>query len=135
MHISLFKLGVKSLEIRLDNLLMEFQGTRAVNGLTVTIEDGHLVSILGPSGCGKSTTLNMLAGLYKPTVGDIFFGDQLVNEVEPEHRGIGMVFQNYALYPHLTVLKNIMFPLKMAKVNKKEALERASILSPTILSR
>ncbi len=120
------------MEIRLNNLTMDFQQTKAVNGLTITIQDGHLVSILGPSGCGKSTTLNMLAGLYKPTAGEIYFGDKLVNSVEPEHREIGMVFQNYALYPHLTVLKNILFPLKMAKVNKQEALERATEMAKLV---
>ncbi|SOC44606.1 ABC transporter ATP-binding protein [Ureibacillus acetophenoni] len=120
------------MEIKLTNLAMDFQQTKAVNDLTITIQDGHLVSILGPSGCGKSTTLNMLAGLYKPTAGEIYFGDKLVNQVEPEHREIGMVFQNYALYPHLTVLKNIMFPLKMAKVNKKEAFERATEMAKLV---
>lgn len=120
------------MEIKLNNLTMNFQQTKAVTGLTITIQDGHLVSILGPSGCGKSTTLNMLAGLYKPTAGEIYFGDKLVNKVEPEHREIGMVFQNYALYPHLTVLKNILFPLKMAKVNKQEAYTRATEMAKLV---
>lgn len=105
---------------------MKFDDVTAVDRLNVTIEEGKLVSLLGPSGCGKSTTLFMLAGLYQPTSGELYFGDQLVNKVEPEKRGIGMVFQNYALYPHMTVLKNIMFPLKMEKVPKKEAQERAT---------
>lgn len=120
------------MEIKLNNLTMDFQQTKAVNDLTITIQDGHLVSILGPSGCGKSTTLNMLAGLYKPTAGEIYFGDKLVNKIEPEHREIGMVFQNYALYPHLTVLKNILFPLKMAKVTKEEALKRATEMAKLV---
>lgn len=120
------------MEIKLNNLTMDFQGVKAVNGLSITIQDGTLVSILGPSGCGKSTTLNMLAGLYKPTDGEIYFGDRLVNKVEPEHREIGMVFQNYALYPHLTVLKNILFPLKMAKVPKAEALQRATEMAKLV---
>lgn len=104
---------------------MRFENMTAVDRLNVTIEEGTLVSLLGPSGCGKSTTLFMLAGLYQPTEGELYFGDRIVNKIEPENREIGMVFQNYALYPHLTVLKNIMFPLKMAKIPKKEAEERA----------
>ncbi|KAB2333285.1 ABC transporter ATP-binding protein [Cytobacillus depressus] len=113
------------MEVQLKDVTMQFNNTTAVDRLNVTIKDGELVSMLGPSGCGKSTTLFMLAGLYKPTAGEIFFGDRLVNKIEPEHREIGMVFQNYALYPHLTVLKNIMFPLKMRKVPNKEAEELA----------
>lgn len=96
----------------------------AVNNLTATIKSGEMVSLLGPSGCGKSTTLMLLAGLYRPTGGQIFFGDTDVTHVDAEKRGIGMVFQNYALYPHMTVQKNIHFPLKMMKVKKAEALER-----------
>ncbi len=104
---------------------MKFDDVTAVDHLNVTINEGELVCLLGPSGCGKSTTLFMLAGLYKPSSGELYFGDKLVNNVEPENREIGMVFQNYALYPHMTVLRNIMFPLKMAKVPNKEAEERA----------
>ena len=96
----------------------------AVNNLTASIKSGEMVSLLGPSGCGKSTTLMLLAGLYRPTGGQILFGDTDVTKIEAEKRGIGMVFQNYALYPHMTVSKNIQFPLKMKKVPKAEALER-----------
>ncbi|MBS4177670.1 ABC transporter ATP-binding protein [Lederbergia citrea] len=113
------------MEVQLRDVTMQFNDITAVDRLNVTIKDGELVSMLGPSGCGKSTTLFMLAGLYRPTGGEILFGDRLVNKIEPEHREIGMVFQNYALYPHLTVLKNIMFPLKMRKTPKKEAEELA----------
>ncbi|KMY48282.1 ABC transporter ATP-binding protein [Peribacillus loiseleuriae] len=113
------------MEVQMKDVTMQFNNITAVDRMNVTIEDGELVSMLGPSGCGKSTTLFMLAGLYKPTAGEIFFGDRLVNKIEPEHREIGMVFQNYALYPHLSVLKNIMFPLKMRKVSKGEAEELA----------
>lgn len=118
-------LGGYNLKLALNNISMKFDDITAVDNLNVTINEGELVCLLGPSGCGKSTTLFMLAGLYKPSSGELYFGDKLVNDVEPEDRGIGMVFQNYALYPHLSVLKNIMFPLKMAKVPKKEAEERA----------
>ena len=101
----------------------------AVNNFTFTIPDGKLVGLLGPSGCGKSTTLYMISGLQKPSSGKIFFGDEDVTELAPENRGIGLVFQNYALYPHMTVLQNIMFPLQNLKgadkLTKPEMLERA----------
>ncbi len=101
----------------------------AVSDFTFTIPDGKLVGLLGPSGCGKSTTLYMISGLQKPTSGQIFFGDEDVTELSPENRGIGLVFQNYALYPHLTVKQNILFPLQNLKgkdkLSKEEMLERA----------
>lgn len=101
----------------------------AVNNFTFTIPDGKLVGLLGPSGCGKSTTLYMICGLQKPTSGKIFFGDEDVTELEPENRGIGLVFQNYALYPHMTVKQNILFPLQNLrgkdKLSKEAMLERA----------
>ncbi|MCL1925031.1 MAG: ABC transporter ATP-binding protein [Defluviitaleaceae bacterium] len=115
------------MNIQLQNLTMAFNNNPpTLKGINTTIKDGQLASLLGPSGCGKSTTLMLLAGLYKPTEGKILFGDKDVTNKEAEHRGIGMVFQNYALYPHLSVLKNIMFPLKMKKVPKAEAIERAT---------
>ena len=101
----------------------------AVNNFTYTIPDGKLVGLLGPSGCGKSTTLYMISGLQKPSSGKIFFGDEDVTELAPENRGIGLVFQNYALYPHLTVKQNILFPLQNLrgkdKMTKEAMLERA----------
>ena len=96
----------------------------AVNNFNFEIPDGKLIGLLGPSGCGKSTTLFMLSGLQKPTSGQIFFGDDDVTELAPEKRGIGLVFQNYALYPHMTVKQNIMFPLQNLKVEKEEMLAR-----------
>ena len=101
----------------------------AVNNFTFTIPDGKLVGLLGPSGCGKSTTLYMISGLQQPSSGKIFFGEEDVTELTPENRGIGLVFQNYALYPHMTVLQNILFPLQNLrgedKMDKQEMLERA----------
>ncbi len=101
----------------------------AVNDFTFTIPDGTLVGLLGPSGCGKSTTLYMISGLQQPTAGRIFFGDEDVTDLSPENRGIGLVFQNYALYPHLTVQQNILFPLQNLrgkdKMQKGEMLGRA----------
>ena len=101
----------------------------AVNDFTFTIPDGKLVGLLGPSGCGKSTTLYMISGLQKPSLGQIFFGEEDVTELSPENRGVGLVFQNYALYPHMTVKQNIMFPLQNLKgadkLSKDQMLERA----------
>ena len=101
----------------------------AVNDFTFEIPDGKLIGLLGPSGCGKSTTLYMISGLQKPTAGKIFFGDEDVTNLSTENRGIGLVFQNYALYPHMTVKQNIMFPLQNLKgkdkMTKEAMLERA----------
>ncbi len=101
----------------------------AVNHFTFEIPDGQLIGLLGPSGCGKSTALNLICGLQKPTEGKIFFGEEDVTPLPPEHRGVGMVFQNYALYPHLTVLKNITFPLENLrgadKLSREEMEKRA----------
>ncbi len=91
----------------------------AVGDFSYEIPDGKLVSLLGPSGCGKSTTLNLICGLEKPDGGKVFFGDQDVTKLAPEKRGVGMVFQNYALYPHLTVRKNILFPMENLKGKEK----------------
>ncbi len=101
----------------------------AVNDFTFEIPDGKLIGLLGPSGCGKSTTLYMISGLQKPSSGKIFFGEDDVTELSTENRGIGLVFQNYALYPHMTVKQNILFPLQNLKgadkMSKEAMLERA----------
>ncbi|MBO4424023.1 MAG: ABC transporter ATP-binding protein [Spirochaetales bacterium] len=101
----------------------------AVNNFSFTIPDGKLVGLLGPSGCGKSTTLYMICGLQKPSGGKIFFGEDDVTLLPPENRGVGLVFQNYALYPHMTVKQNILFPLQNLKgadkLSKEQMLERA----------
>ena len=104
------------MEVKIQNLVKTFEGkkgakTVAVNNMTFDIPDGKLCGLLGPSGCGKSTTLYMIAGIHNPTEGRIFFGNEDVTNVPPENRGIGLVFQNYALYPHFNVRQNIMFPL------------------------
>ncbi len=91
----------------------------AVSDFDFEIPDGTLVGLLGPSGCGKSTTLNLICGLETPTEGEIYFGDDNVTKLPPEVRGVGLVFQSYALYPHLTVFKNIQFPLENLKGDKK----------------
>ena len=101
----------------------------AVNNFTFTVPDGKLIGLLGPSGCGKSTTLYMISGLQKVSGGKIYFGDNEVTNLPAESRGVGLVFQNYALYPHLTVKQNILFPLQNLKgpdkLSKREMLERA----------
>ena len=116
----------------------------AVDGFTFTIPDGELIGLLGPSGCGKSTTLYMLSGLQRPTAGKIFFGEDDVTELPAENRGVGLVFQNYALYPHLTVEQNIRFPLenlkgkdKLSKADMAErVLEAAKLVQiDTLLAR
>ena len=116
------------MEIKLIELSKHFVAkdktvTKAVDNMNLTIPSGKLIGLLGPSGCGKSTTLYMIAGLHVPTSGHIFFGEEEVTNIPPEKRGIGLVFQNYALYPHLTVRENISFPLVNMKVSKPEAKE------------
>ena len=115
------------MKIILENLTKKFPSRSkkspeevvAVKDFSFEFPDGSLVGLLGPSGCGKSTTLNLISGLTRPTEGKIYFGDDDVTSLPAEHRGVGLVFQNYALYPHLTVLGNITFPLENLKGDKK----------------
>ncbi|MDO4326241.1 MAG: ABC transporter ATP-binding protein [bacterium] len=131
------------MKVILQNLTKKFPGRDrkkqedviAVNDFTFEIPDGKLIGLLGPSGCGKSTTLNLISGLLKPTSGRIFFGEDDVTDLPPENRGIGLVFQNYALYPHLTVRQNILFPLqnlkgkdKLSKAQMAEKVQEAARL-------
>src|SRR5687768_11295561 len=95
-------------------------GTEAVRHLDLEIHDGELVVLVGPSGCGKTTALRMVAGLEEITSGTITIGDRMINDLDPRERDIAMVFQNYALYPHMTVLDNIAFPLKLAGLSRGE---------------
>jgi len=125
------------MEITLQNVTKVFQSkkaeeTVAVDNLDITIPSGQLTGLLGPSGCGKSTTLFMLSGLLRPTKGKIFFGNEEVTPVPPEDRGIGLVFQNYALYPHMTVRQNIMFPLENVKMDKEEAQQKAQNIADLV---
>ena len=114
------------MKVVLDNLTKRFPNRNkkkddvvAVDRFTFEIPDGKLIGLLGPSGCGKSTTLNLLSGLLKPSSGKIYFGDDDVTNLPAEKRGVGIVFQNYALYPHLTVRQNILFPLENLKGKNK----------------
>ena len=125
------------MKVVLENLTKIFPGRNknlheeviAVNDFSFEIPDGKLIGLLGPSGCGKSTTLYMICGLQKPSRGKLYFGEDDVTNLEPENRGVGLVFQNYALYPHLTVKQNILFPLQNLrgeeKLSKDEMLKRA----------
>lgn len=112
------------MRIRLENLTKRYQEVTAVDHLNLEIEDGDLVCLLGPSGCGKSTTLSIIAGLEQATEGTIYFDEENVGGLEAEDRDIGMVFQDYALYPHMTVQENIAFPLKMQGWKKKDRIEK-----------
>ncbi|USH00116.1 ABC transporter ATP-binding protein [Thermococcus argininiproducens] len=109
-------------EVRLENLKKYFDNgkVKAVDGIDLTIKDGEFLVLLGPSGCGKTTTLRMIAGLEIPTGGKIWFGDKDVTYFSPKDRNISMVFQSYAVWPHMTVYDNIAFPLKIKKYPKAE---------------
>ncbi|MGA7862398.1 MAG: sn-glycerol-3-phosphate ABC transporter ATP-binding protein UgpC [Stellaceae bacterium] len=111
-------------QVALRNIVKTFDRTPAVQGIDLDISDREFIVLVGPSGCGKSTTLRMIAGLEEATSGEIYIGDQLVNDVPPKDRDIAMVFQNYALYPHMTVFENMSFGLRLKKFPKPEIRER-----------
>ena len=111
-------------QVALRNIVKMFDKTPAVQGIDLDIADREFIVLVGPSGCGKSTTLRMIAGLEEATSGEIYIGDQLVNDVPPKDRDIAMVFQNYALYPHMTVADNMAFSLKLKRAPKAEIAAR-----------
>src|SRR5512136_1929941 len=113
------------MEVELVNLTKKWGPVVGTEDITLTIKSGELVAFLGPSGCGKTTTLLMVAGIYKPTAGIIQFDERVVNHLPPRDRKIGMVFQSYALYPHMTVYENLAFPMKLARVPKAQMKARA----------
>ena len=113
------------MKVELENLTKRWGNVVGADSMDLDIKDGEFVAFLGPSGCGKTTTLLMVAGIYKPTDGFIRFDGQVVNHVAPKDRNIGMVFQSYALYPHMTVFQNISYPLKLKKVPKDEMQKQA----------
>ncbi|MBI2002076.1 MAG: ABC transporter ATP-binding protein [candidate division NC10 bacterium] len=132
------------MRIAVQNLTKRFGPLEAVSRVSLEIRDGELFTLLGPSGCGKTTLLRLLAGFYHPDEGDIRFGDRSVTDVPPYERRIGMVFQNYALWPHMTVFQNVAYGLKLRKLDRAEvvqrvqgglqvALARALVLNPDIL--
>ena len=113
------------MQVQLQDLSKHFGSVVAVDNINLDIHDGEFVAFLGPSGCGKTTTLLMIAGIYKPTNGLIKFDDRVMNFMPPKDRNIGMVFQSYALYPHMTVFENITFPMKLKKTPLHLMTERA----------
>jgi multiple sugar transport system ATP-binding protein len=112
--------------VEVQNLTKRFDGVAAVDGINLASTDGEFLVLLGPSGCGKTTLLRMIGGLEPPTSGDVLIGGRVVTELPPRARQIAMVFQSYALYPHMTVYNNIAFPLKAAKLSKAEQEERVA---------
>ncbi len=113
------------MEVRLENLTKKWGSVIGTEDVTLDIKSGEFVAFLGPSGCGKTTTLLMVAGIYKPTFGYVKFDGRIVNRVQPKDRNIGMVFQSYALYPHMTVHDNLVFPMKLNKTPANIMKERA----------
>jgi ABC-type sugar transport system ATPase subunit len=112
------------MRVSLENLTKYFGKVVGAEDMNLEIGDGEFVALLGPSGCGKTTTLLMIAGIYKPTRGYVYFDDQVVNDLPPRERNVGMVFQSYALYPHMTVFDNIAFPLMLKKVSREQMKQR-----------
>src|SRR5512147_690093 len=114
--------------VSLRGLTRSFTDTAAVDHLSLEIQDGEFVSLLGPSGCGKTTTLRMIAGFLQPDAGEIRVGGQLISNatymMPPERRNMGMVFQNYAVWPHMNVFENVAFGLQMKKVSREETRQR-----------
>jgi ABC-type sugar transport system ATPase subunit len=118
--------------LKLQNLQKRFGGIDVIKGVDLEIGDGEFVVFVGPSGCGKSTLLRMISGLEDITAGSLYIGDRLVNDVQPANRGVAMVFQSYALYPHLTVRDNMGFGLKVRKVPRSEAEQRVKEAAATL---
>jgi iron(III) transport system ATP-binding protein len=110
--------------IRLENISKRFDKTKVLEGLTLSVDQGEFFTLLGPSGCGKTTTLRIIAGFIYPDTGNVFINGKDVSRIPPEKRGLGMVFQNYALFPHMTVAENISFGLKLRKLSKARIQER-----------
>ncbi len=119
-------------EVKFKNITKKYEdGYVAVNDLNLNIDDKEFVVLVGPSGCGKSTTLRMIAGLEDISDGTLFIGENAVNDIEAKDRDIAMVFQNYALYPHMTIRDNMGFALKMQKVPKEEIKEKVERIACT----
>jgi multiple sugar transport system ATP-binding protein len=119
-------------EVRFDGVTKTFGDVKAVDNLTMTVENGEFLVLLGPSGCGKTTALRMIAGLEEISAGSLYIGDDEVNDIPPKDRDIAMVFQSYALYPHLTVRRNIEFPLRQKDYDKAERDARVAKAAATL---
>jgi ABC-type sugar transport system ATPase subunit len=120
------------MRVTLDRISKYFNKVKAVDDVSLQVNDGEFVALLGPSGCGKTTTLLIIAGIYKPTTGKICFGERVVNDLLPKDRKIGMVFQSYALYPHMSVFENMVFPLRLQRVPEKQIRERAQKMAELV---
>ncbi|WP_245208042.1 ABC transporter ATP-binding protein [Sediminibacillus dalangtanensis] len=116
----------ESTKVEINHLTKQFGSTTAVQDASLTIESGEFMTLLGPSGCGKTTILSMILGILQPTSGDIIFNGQPINQIDMSRRDIGMVFQNYALFPHMTVAQNIAFGLDMRKIKKADKKKRVN---------
>jgi multiple sugar transport system ATP-binding protein len=119
-------------KVILENIRKSFGAVKAVDGVSLEIADREFLTLLGPSGCGKTTTLRLVAGLEELTEGNVYIGDKLVNDVAPKERNIAMVFQTYALYPHMNVFDNIAFPLKIRHMEKSEIQKRVKEAAETL---
>ena len=120
-------------QVNLRKLVKHYDETPAVRGIDLDIPDKEFVVLVGPSGCGKTTTLRMIAGLEEITDGEVIIGDTIVNDVPPKDRNIAMVFQNYALYPHMSVYENMAFALKLRKVFKATIDEKVKHAAKTLM--
>ncbi|HEV8662469.1 MAG TPA: ABC transporter ATP-binding protein, partial [Candidatus Methylomirabilis sp.] len=114
------------MRIRITDLTKRFGPLEAVSHVSLEIRDGELFTLLGPSGCGKSTLLRLIGGFHVPDTGEIYFNDRLVNPIPPYQRNIGMVFQNYALWPHMTVWQNVAYGLKLKRLPAQELQARVA---------
>src|SRR5437868_14595952 len=119
-------------DVALHNVVKRFDQDEAVRGISLDIPDKEFVVLVGPSGCGKTTTLRMIAGLEDITDGEVLIGDTVVNDVPPKDRDIAMVFQNYALYPHMSVYENMSFGLRLKKVPQHENARRVDNGAPIL---
>ena len=119
-------------KVEFRHVVKRFGDVEVIPDMNLTIEDGEFVALLGPSGCGKSTSLFMLAGIYLPSGGELLFDGRVVNEVEAKDRNVGIVFQSYALYPHMTVRDNILFPLRFKRIPHEEALHRVRAVASLV---
>jgi multiple sugar transport system ATP-binding protein len=115
--------------LKIENLTRKYGNVKALDNFSLEVNSGEFMVLLGPSGCGKTTVVRCIAGLVKPTTGQIYIGDQLVNQLPPKDRDVAMVFQNYALYPHMNVFDNIAFPLKMRKTTKQQIKDKVRNIS------
>ena len=112
--------------VSLKNIVKKYGGLEVVHSINLEIKDSEFIVLVGPSGCGKSTTLRMIAGLEEVSSGEIYIGDRVVNDIYPKDRNVAMVFQNYALYPHMNVYDNMSFGLKLKKTPKEEIKQRVT---------